>query len=733
MPAKLIIVSNRLPVRVAMKNGKLKLEPSTGGLATGLSAIHAKRPSIWVGWPGVPLDSISWSERRIIEESLATRNLYPVFLSRSDIDDFYHGFCNSTIWPLFHYFPERAHYEEKFWEAYKRVNGLYLKTVLEVYRPGDVIWVHDYHLMLLPRMLREELGDDVPIGFFLHIPFPSSEVFKLLPWGRDILHGLLGADLIGFHTYNYVRHFLSALRRLLGIENTLGRTYVNGRVVLVDAFPMGIDFDRFTKMLEENKVKERVEEYRKTFGNLHTILSVDRLDYTKGIPQRLMAYELFLKRYPEYRGKVVLVLVVSPSRTDVKEYSELKKRIDELVGRINGKYSTLDWSPIVYIYKFIPFEDLLALYQIADIALITPLYDGMNLVSKEYIAAKPNGEGNLILSEGAGAATELVEAIIVNPNNVGEVAEAIRKALEMNQEERIRRMRAMRERIRRYNVYRWAEDFLERLHEVKREQMKLKARVLTSEVIKSIIQDFCKAKSKLVLLDYDGTLVPIRDTPDKARPDNELIQILSKLSSISNVEVVIISGRDRGTLTKWFGGLDVSLVAEHGAWIKRKGGSWKVIEPIRSDWKKEIKRILEVYVDRTPGSFIEEKEYSIAWHYRRAQAELGEVRAKELKDILLSLLASYNLEVIEGDKVIEVRNAGIGKGKAVLKWLQQSTWDFILAIGDDWTDEEMFAVLPQWAYTIRVGLTPSRARFNVRDYREVRKLLQDLIQSYSKG
>jgi len=446
-----------------------------------------------------------------------------------------------------------------------------------------------------------------------------------------------------------------------------------------------------------------------------------------------MAYELFLRRYPEYRGKVVLVLVVSPSRTDVKEYSELKKRIDELVGRINGKYSTLDWSPIVYIYKFIPFEDLLALYQIADIVLITPLYDGMNLVSKEYIAAKPNGEGNLILSEGAGAATELVEAIIVNPNNVGEIAEAIRKALEMNQEERIRRMRAMRERIRRYNVYRWAEDFLERLHEVKREQMKLKARVLTSEVIKSIIQDFCKARSKLVLLDYDGTLVPIRDIPDKARPDNELIQILSKLSSKSNVEVVIISGRDRGTLTKWFGGIDVSLVAEHGAWIKRKGGSWKVIEPIRSDWKKEIKRILEVYVDRTPGSFIEEKEYSIAWHYRRAQAELGEVRAKELKDILLSLLASYNLEVIEGDKVIEVRNAGIGKGKAVLKWVQQGTWDFILAIGDDWTDEEMFAVLPQWAYTIRVGLTPSRARFNVKGYREVRKLLQDLIQSCSKG
>lgn len=726
VPSKLIIISNRLPVRVVKKGGEFMLKPSIGGLATGLSAIHTKKPSIWVGWPGISLDDISWKSRRNIEEKLATRNLHPVFLSHNDINDFYYGFCNSTIWPLFHHFPEKVHYEDRFWEAYKRVNKLYFEAVLEIYRPGDVIWVHDYHLMLLPEMLRQGLGDDVPIGFFLHIPFPSSEVFKLLPWRIEILYGLLGADLIGFHTYDYVRHFFTATLRILGIENVLGRMYVDDRVILVDAFPMGIDFDHFTRM--RGKTREKVEEYRKTLKNFHVILSVDRLDYTKGIPQRLKAYERFLDKYPEYRGKVVLVLIISPSRTDVKEYAELKREIDELVGKINSKYSTLDWNPILYIYKFITFEDLLALYQIADIALITPLQDGMNLVSKEYVATKT--DGNLILSEGAGAATELVEAVIVNPNNINEVAEAIRKALEMDNEERIRRMQPMRERIRRYNVYLWAEDFLERLNEIKKEQMKLKARILTDEALRNIMHDFHKARNKLILLDYDGTLVPIQDTPDKAKPDDELLRMLSKLSS---VEVVIISGRDRGTLTRWLGDLNISLVAEHGAWIRKRNEEWKIIEPMRNDWKKEIRRILEIYVDRTPGSFIEEKEYSIAWHYRKARAELGDVRAKELKDILLSLLASYNLEVIEGDKVIEVRNAGIGKGRVVLKWVQQSTWDFILAVGDDWTDEEMFAMLPQWAYTIRVGLTHSRARFNVTSYRDVRKLLQNLTQIVSKN
>ena len=353
----------------------------------------------------------------------------------------------------------------------------------------------------------------------------------------------------------------------------------------------------------------------------------------------------------------------------------------------------------------------------------------MNLVSKEYIASKTDGDGVLILSEGAGASSELVEALVVNPNNREEVVNAIKMALEMPENEKAKRIRSMQLRIKRYNVFRWADDFLESLSEIKKEQRKLKAKILTKDAKEALISDYIKSRNRLILLDYDGTLTPLVERPDLAKPDNEVTEILRKLSETPGNEVVIVSGRDRKTLDEWFGNLDLGLIAEHGAWIKEKGSSWKIIEHIKSDWKKEIKRILELYVDRTPGSFIEEKEYSIAWHYRKASIELGEIRAKELKEILMNLVATYNLEVIEGDKVIEVRNAGISKGRAILNWLGKKKWDFILAIGDDWTDEEMFASLPKSAYTIRVGIVPSRAKFNISSPYDVRRLLKDLIEA----
>jgi len=719
-------------VKVIKENGNIVIKPSVGGLATGLSAVHSKMNSIWIGWPGVSLEEISWSDKRRIEEILAVRNLYPVFLTKQDMENYYYGFCNRIIWPLFHYFPEKVHYEAKYWETYVHVNKIFAEAVIHIYRPGDIIWIHDYHLMLLPEMLRKELGDEVPIGFFLHIPFPSSEVFRLLPWRKEILYGVLGADLIGFHTYDYVRHFLSSIRRLLGFEHILGKVSVNGRMVKVDAFPMGIDYEHFLKILNSSKVEEKSKSIEKIFKGLRIILSVDRLDYSKGIIQRLKAYRLFLEKYPEYTGKVILMLIVSPSRVGIEEYAELKRQIDEIVGEINGKFSTLGWSPITYIYRFISLEELLALYRIAEVALITPLRDGMNLISKEYIASKIDSTGVLILSEGAGASSELVEAIIVNPNNIEEVANAIKTALEMPKDERIRRLRSMQSRIKRYDIHRWIRDFLESLYEVKKEQKRLKARVLTEDIKNKLINEYINSKSALILLDYDGTLTALVERPDLAVPDSEIIEILKKLTEIPGNEVVIVSGRDRKTLDEWFSKLSLNLVAEHGAWIKEKEGSWKMIEVLKSDWKKEIRKILELYVDRTPGSFIEEKEFSLAWHYRKASAELSEVRVKELKEILMNLIASYNLEVIEGDKVIEVRNAGVSKGRAILNWLRKKKWDFILAIGDDWTDEEMFSTLPKSAYTIKVGIVPSRAKYNIPSYIDVRKLLRSLIEAATK-
>ncbi len=716
---RIVIVSNRLPVRIVKG---IEVQPSVGGLATGLLPIHSKYRCVWIGWPGIAYERIRGYEDEI-EERLRSEGYHPVFLTQRDVEEYYYGFCNKTIWPLFHYFTQYAVYDKRLYEAYKNVNEKFLEAVLDVVEEGDVLWIHDYHLMLLPKLVRDEIPD-LKIGFFLHIPFPSFEVFRLLPWRREILEGMLGADLIGFHTYDYVRHFIESVRRILGYDHFLGQITTKDRVVRVDAFPMGIDYKRFGS--KEDSVLREMERIRRKSKGCRIILSIDRLDYTKGIPQRLEAFDLFLERYPEFRERVILILITVPSRTGVEQYKELKRRIDELVGRINGKYGTINWIPVWYISRFVPFQTLLALYRVADVALITPLRDGMNLIAKEFVASKTNGRGVLILSEMAGASKELIEAIVVNPNNVEEVAEAIRVALTMPEEEQVRRNRAMQERIKRYDVRRWFKDFMEKLDEVKDVQRRFKVRVLTKELEDKIVEDYMRSESRLILLDYDGTLVPFAERPEEAKPDEELMEIIKGLSENPKNEIVIVSGRDRETLERWFGGLNVGIIAEHGVWIKREG-TWETVEELKSDWKREIRQILELYAERTPGAFIEEKDYSLVWHYRRVDPDLASIRARELKEILLNLTANLNLEVLEGSKVIEVKSVGVNKGRAVMKWILQDDWDFILAVGDDWTDEDMFSVLPREAYSIKVGLIPTKARFNVRSYRDVRKLLKRLI------
>ena len=406
----------------------------------------------------------------------------------------------------------------------------------------------------------------------------------------------------------------------------------------------------------------------------------------------------------------------------------MKKQIDELVGRINGKYGTINWIPVWYLSRFIPFETLVALYYIADVALITPLRDGMNLIAKEFVATKIDGKGVLVLSEMAGASKELlIEAIVVNPNNIEEVAEALKIALTMPKEEQIERNRAMQKRLQRYDIVKWANDFLEGLNQAKQIQKEFIVKKLTKNNENEIVGCYLRSNSRLHLLDYDGTLIPFSDKPEKAKPGEELIRLLKSLAKDPKNEVVIISGRDRKTLERWFGNLDIEIIAEHGVWIKEKG-QWKTIEQLSNDWKDEIKPILELYVDRTPGSFIEEKDYSLVWHYRKVDPDLATARARELKDVLLHLTTNLNLEVLEGDKIIEIKNVGINKGKVALKLISKKDWNFILAIGDDRMDEDLFAVLPDNAYSIKVGFGPSRAKFNVGSYLDVRSLLKKFVK-----
>jgi trehalose 6-phosphate synthase/phosphatase len=385
--------------------------------------------------------------------------------------------------------------------------------------------------------------------------------------------------------------------------------------------------------------------------------------------------------------------------------------------------------PIWYLYRFQPFHSLAALYLVADAALVTPMRDGMNLIAKEFIATKTDGKGVLILSEMAGASKELGEALVVNPNNQEEIAWAIHKALTMPEEEQIERNRIMQKRLQRYNVVRWATDFLDALSTTKKIQGELAVRKLTHDAQKKLIRSYLNSDNSIVMLDYDGTLVPFADKPGSAKPDDKLLDILDALSKKSKNHVVIISGRDRDTLDKWFGHSKLGLVAEHGVWIRERGKSWKTIEPLRDDWKDKLRPVMEWYEDRTPGSFVEEKDFSLAWHYRKSDPRLASQRAIDLKEVLFQLTANLNLGILDGNKVIEIKSIGIDKGRAALHWLSKRKWDFILAVGDDRTDEDLFAAVPESAFSIKVGLSPSKAKYSVNSVDDVRHLINQLARS----
>jgi trehalose 6-phosphate synthase/phosphatase len=724
--SKTIIVSNRLPVKISEENHQLVYKPSEGGLATGLGSVFKTGNNVWIGWPGMAVTKVA--QKAEITTNLNSQHMRPVFLTASEVEDFYEGFSNETLWPNFHYFNQYAVYDNDLWKAYQKVNRKFAEEVLAVSEDGDTIWVHDYQLLLLPQLIREKRPNST-IGFFLHIPFPSYESFRLLPWRRELLNGMLGSDFLGFHTYDDMRHFLSSVNRLAGLGNDNGRITVNNRQVMADALPMGIDYDKYAETAVLEETIEREERYRKSIGDAKIILTIDRLDYSKGIPQRLKAFELFLSRYPAFRGKVSMLMVVVPSRDTVPKYKQLKDEVELLVGRINGKFGRLDWSPIHYFYRSFPLPALSAFYRMADVAMVTPMRDGMNLVCKEYIASRLDQKGVLILSEMAGASKELSDAIIVNPNDLDQLVVAIHKALTMPVKQQIKQMDTMQTSLKRYNIHAWVKLFMENLSKVKESQSLLQTRILDEVLIDQMKSAYDSADERLIFLDYDGTLTGFMLDPMEAKPDAELIQIMEKLCADKRNNVVVISGRGRDSLEEWFGKYDLEIVAEHGVWIKRIGEDFKMLHSFGSEWKEEIMRVLERYVNRTPGSFVEQKEYSLVWHYRKVETGLGEVRTRELASHLKYITANKDIQVLEGDKVVEIKNSNINKGKGALDRLKAHKASFIMACGDDWTDEDTFKVMPTDAYSVKVGTSASAARFSVSSVEDIRGLLKVLIES----
>lgn len=726
MRPSVVIVSNRLPISVKKVDGKLEFYPSVGGLATGLSSYVKDKRNKWIGWPGVPSDDLSEAEQQQISDELIKHNCYPVFLKQKQLDEYYNGYSNTILWPLFHDLPAELGDHDRTWKAYQSVNRAFGDVVLALSDPDSTIWVHDYQLLTLPAMLRAA-RPQAKIGFFLHIPFPKPSNFAQLPSAKILLAGILGSDLVGLHTRAYVENFLSVVGEITSDVVGQEQVILGDRVVRVTDFPMGIDYERFTKARELKNVKREVKKHQKKYKGMKVIVTVDRLDPTKGIAERLEAYYEFLRQSPQFLGKVVMAMLAVPSRTEIDEYKKLKERVDGLVAKINSEFGTRKWQPVDYMYTSLPVESVTALYQVADIAFITPIRDGMNLVAKEFIASKPKNDGVLILSKTAGAAQELTDALLVNPKRRSTMVSALDRALKMPKTELRERLGTMHRQIATHTVQDWAKTFMGTLQTPVGGPVR-RTRPLTRDREQDIVDSFHAAGKRTLLFDYDGVLVPIATNPEDAKPTKSLRNLLQKLADTPGTEVSIISGRTKDTLDEWLGDLPLTLIAEHGAFIRKSGHkNWRKAVSASDEWKNEVELILEKYAALTPGSFVEMKHFAAVWHYRKASAYHAQKNLVTLKRILARVANKYGLEVRSGKKILEIKPVGINKGVAALGRLQSSP-DFVLAAGDDYTDEDMFTALPVTAYTLKVGRGYTAARYRVAAVDNLQALLNKLVR-----
>jgi trehalose 6-phosphate synthase/phosphatase len=720
--SRVVVVSNRLPIIVRGAGDTIELADAAGGLATGMRPLHEVSRGAWIGWPG-DVSRLTEAQRRELDVQLQARGIVAVHLSRDHVERYYAGFSNRVIWPLFHYQLDRIPVDATGWDAYAEVNAAFADAIVREYRSGDRIWIHDYQLMLVPQLVRERLPH-AAIGFFLHIPFPSSEVFRSLPWRQELLKGMLGADLLGFHTYAYMRHFIASLLHVCGIEADIDRVRLGDRDVSLGVFPMGIDAARFGALAEEPEVLSQLAEIKRAAGGRQIVLGVDRLDYTKGIPRRLRAIEQLLHRHPALADQIRYVQVAVPSRGEVDAYQRFRRHVEEAVGRINGLCGTLSSTPVHYIYRSVSAHELAALYRAADVMLVTPLRDGMNLVAKEFVASRIDEDGVLVLSEFAGAAAELDSAVSVNPYDVDAVAHQLHRSLAMPLAERRARMRALRKRVLGYDVHAWAQDFLASLRTAVPDGG---AAPRIQPPLFTALAEARAAGQLRLLLDYDGTLVPLARSPELAAPDDELLAILTELSACPDFDVEIVSGRPTASLEQWLGHLPIPLWAEHGFWRRLPGQTaWQPIAQIDPKWSARVLPILQRFTSSTPGSRLEVKSASLAWHFRGAQHGFGARQAHELRMLLGDALSNQPLEVLEGHKVVEVRVRGISKA-VVADPGHVPHVGTIVAIGDDRTDEDLFGALPAGSVTIAVSQPLNGARYVLPGYQAVRQLLRGLL------
>lgn len=700
---RLLVVANRLPVSAVRKGeDSWSLEISAGGLVSALLGVKDFEAR-WIGWAGVNVaDAVG---QKTLTEALAEKRCIPVFLTEEIVHQYYNGYCNNILWPLFHYLglPQEDRlattrgFQSQF-DSYQVANQMFADVVNQVYEEGDIVWCHDYHLMFLPQCLKK-FNSKMKVGWFLHTPFPSSEIHRTLPSRSELLRAVLAADLVGFHTYDYARHFVSACTRILGLEATPEGVEDQGKLTRVAAFPIGIDSDRFIRALDHPQVQAPFKDLVERFKGRKVMLGVDRLDMIKGIPQKLLAFEKFLEENEDWREKVVLLQIAVPTRTDVPEYQKLTSQVHEIVGRINGRFGTLTAVPIHHLDRTLDFNALCALYAVTDVALVTSLRDGMNLVSYEFVACQEKKKGVLILSEFAGAAQSLgAGALLVNPWNISKVAEAIAKALNMPSEEREKRHRHNFHHVTTHTAQEWAETFVSELNDTVVEAQLRTKQVPPRLDTRKTIQQYLKSTNRLLILGFNGTLTEqverkgdqLKEMELSVHP--ELKQPLTQLCNDPNTTVVVLSGSGRTLLDENFKEYNTWLAAENGMFLNPSNGEWMTTMPeqLNMEWVDSVKHIFEYFTERTPRSYFEEREASLVWNYRHADVEFGKLQARDmLQHLCTGPISNASVEVVQGSRSVEVRAAGVTKGAAIDRILGEivhsksmtTPIDYVLCIG----------------------------------------------------
>ncbi len=726
---RMILVSNRLPVTVEKtRDGQIKIKKSSGGLVAGLREIHQDPDCLWVGHSGVYSNDPQYEQ---LKQELAKERLVTVDLSQQQYDAYYNGASNNEIWPLFHYFPGAIESRPENWPAYKSANEAFAEAVLAIAAPGDQIWVHDYQLMLLPAILRQR-NPDLAIAYFHHIPFPSSELFRILSTRNEILAGLLGADLIGFHTYDYVRHFLSSVSRILGNNIHLDEVLYQGRRIKVIAQPLGVDVNIIQQSSEKYIEHKDVIRLAQEIGNRTVLLGVDRLDYTKGIPERLLAFKQLLQQYPQHIGNITLIQICVPTRTNIPRYIELRTKVEQLVGQINGEYGAPGYTPIQYLYRSFTQDETIAFYKLARVAIVTPLRDGLNLVCKEYVATRDDDDGVLILSEMAGAAAEMGEALLINPYDQNQFVEALHTGLTMSAAERHRRLVQLRKRIIEFDNMAWLRAFIQNWAEAV-ERNHIHSIPLRDTVYNHFLKKFESGRRCFLFLDYEGTLV--EDNISSEQLETACVQIFSELRDCTHIELTLLSSRSKDFWTNYLNVFPMNIVAEHGAFFQLVDEKlWRAPYGLDEFYniEQDIIPLLERYSQQAPGSFIERKQFSIAWNYRRADPVFGGDQARDLSLALGQSLENTLFGIYHHNKILEIRPLVANKGYAmeqILHLRQCQEQDLIITLGNDESDEDMYKIKPEQNIAIHVGAPNLFAKYHLALPSDTRKLLKKIASS----